>query len=135
MLFDMQLAVQILDADVVDVEVVARGDGANAVENIFRAPCPRNGMHDHVGIGQDLAHARPDGIGDLLGALEGEIAFQGNRNVSEVAVASFAKTEALDFEHAIDRSEAVEDLAADAGWAPHRAGHPRFFWPSASSRK
>ena len=36
-LLDVKLAGEILDADVVDVEVVARGDGANAVENIFRA--------------------------------------------------------------------------------------------------
>ena len=35
-LLDMQLAGEILHADVVDVEVVARRDGANAVEDIFR---------------------------------------------------------------------------------------------------
>ena len=34
-LLDVELAIQILHADVVDVEVVARGDGANPVEDIL----------------------------------------------------------------------------------------------------
>ena len=38
MLFDVQTPAQILDAYVVHVEIVAGGDGTNAIENIFPAP-------------------------------------------------------------------------------------------------
>ena len=92
MLFHVQLPVQVLHADVVHIEVVAGSDGADAVENIFRAPGPRNRVHHHVGIGQNLAHPRRHRIGHLLGALEGEIALQAHRNVGEIAVARLSGT-------------------------------------------
>ena len=57
MLLHVQLAVQILHADVVNVKVMARGHGADAIENIFRAPSARHGVHHHVGLRQNLAHA------------------------------------------------------------------------------
>ena len=49
MLLHMQMSIQILHADVVHVEVVASGDGPDAVENIFRPARAWNRMHHHVG--------------------------------------------------------------------------------------
>ena len=39
-LFDVEVALEILHADVVHVELVAGGDGADAIENVFRAQAP-----------------------------------------------------------------------------------------------
>src|SRR6202142_4007664 len=112
MLFDVQLAIQILHADVMHVEVVARSHSANAVENIFRAAGARNRMYHDAGGRQDFAHTGGHSIGHLLGALEGEIAFQSNRNVGEKTVPCFAETDTLHFENAVHAADALEDLAA-----------------------
>ena len=52
-LLDVKLAGEILDADVVDVEVMSGGDGANAVEDVFRALGARQGLDKNIGIGKD----------------------------------------------------------------------------------
>ncbi len=116
MLFHMQLAVQILHADVVQVEVVARSYGADAVENILRPTSARNGMHHDIGIGQDFAYSRSHRGGNLIGTLEREIAFQSDGNVGEKSIPGFAKTDTIDLEHAIDGSDAIEELTAHANW-------------------
>ena len=46
------IGLQVLHADIVDIEVLPSRDGAHAVENILPAPRPRHRMHDHVGIGR-----------------------------------------------------------------------------------
>jgi hypothetical protein len=53
MLLDVELAVEILHADVVDVEVVASGDGANAVEDVFRALGARQRLNSDIGVRED----------------------------------------------------------------------------------
>src|ERR1700730_15270490 len=42
MLFDVQLSIEVLDADVVNVKVVARGYSADTIKDIFRASGPWN---------------------------------------------------------------------------------------------
>ena len=74
MLFDVQLSFQVLHADVVDVEVVAGGNRADAVKNIFRPQGAGSGMHHHVGVRQDVVHGCSDGVRHLLGALKCHIA-------------------------------------------------------------
>ena len=114
-LFDVEATREILHADVVDVEVVAGGDGANAVENIFRALGARQRLHGDVGIGKDVANRGGHGFDQLLGALEGDGAGETNGKIGEVAVAGAADAHATDFEHAIDARDGVGDLGADAG--------------------
>ena len=70
-LLNVEFAVEILHADVVDVQIVAGGDGANAVEDIFRTLGARQRLNGHVGIGKDVAHRDCDGFDKLLGTLEG----------------------------------------------------------------
>ena len=61
-LLDVKLAGEILDADVVDVQVVARGHGANAVEYILGALGAREGLDRNVSIGKNAAHCGSDGL-------------------------------------------------------------------------
>ena len=51
MLFDVQVSLEILHAHVVHVEIVARGHGPDAIENILGAQSARHGVHDDVGVG------------------------------------------------------------------------------------
>ena len=51
-LLHVQTAADVLHADVVHVEVVARGDRADAVEEAFLPAGARHGVHHHVGVGQ-----------------------------------------------------------------------------------
>ena len=50
-LLHVQMALEILHADVVHVEIVASGDGADAIEDVFRTQGARHGVHDDVRIG------------------------------------------------------------------------------------
>ena len=55
-LLDVELAGEILHADVVDVEVVAGGDGANAVEDIFRTLGARQRLDGDIGVGKNAVN-------------------------------------------------------------------------------
>jgi len=114
MLLDMQVAVEILHTDVVDIEIVTGSDGANAVKNIFGATSARNGVDHDIGVGKNFTHLGADGIGDLLGALEGEVALESDGDIGEIAVTGFTEADAFDFKDAIDGADAVLDQAAHA---------------------
>src|ERR1035438_2987922 len=136
MLLDMQMAVEILHADVVDVEVIAGGDGADTIEDVFgpsrarhgmdhyvgirqnfthpRCDCTgrwlgaRHGMDHYVGIRQNFTHPRCDCSGHLLRPLKGEVAFESYGNIGEIAVAGFSKAHTLYFKHTLNRANRSE---------------------------
>ena len=55
-LLDAQAPVVRLHAEFVDADVVARGHGADAVEDAFGAALARNGVDDDIGLGQGAVH-------------------------------------------------------------------------------
>src|ERR1700704_1512775 len=115
MLFDVQLSIQVLHADVVNVKVVARRYSADTIKDIFCASRPWNRVHDDIGIGQYFAHPRSNCGRHLLRALESEIAFQANRNIGKKAVPGLTETNTLHLQHAFNRADAFEDLASHPG--------------------
>ena len=111
-LFDVKLVVVLLNADVVDVEVGASGDGADAVVNAFGAGCGGDGVDDDIGFGEMAADCVGGGHGDLLGALEGEVAWHAEGYVGEVVWTGAASADAVDGENAIDGGEVADHLAS-----------------------
>src|SRR5205814_1853111 len=97
-LLHVQPAAQVLHAHIVHHEVIAGGDGADAVENIFADGGARQRVDDHVGVGQHAVDGVGDGVGDLLGALEGDVAAEADDEVGEVAIAGAANAHACHFE-------------------------------------
>ncbi len=76
-LLDVEGAFVLPDADVVDGEVGAGGDGADAVEHAFAEGGGGHGVDDDVGSGEKALHGFGRGEGDLFGALEGEVSRAG----------------------------------------------------------
>ena len=95
----------LLDGDVVDGEVGAGGDGADAVVDGLCEGGGGDGVDDDVGVREDALDDVGGGHGDLLGALEGEVARHGEGEVGEVAGAGAAGAEAVDGEDAVDAGE------------------------------
>src|SRR6476661_8169877 len=114
-LFHVQASLEILHADVVDVEIVASGDSADAIENILGAPGPRQGVHDHVSVRQHFMDRAGHGFRHLFGALEGHVAGHANREIGKVAVAGTANADAVHLEQAIDGGNRGDNLVADSG--------------------
>ena len=115
MLFDVELVVVFLDADVVDGEIGARGDCADAVVDAFGTGGGGDGVDDDVGSGEMAADGIGGGHGDLLGALEGEVARHAEGDVGEVAGAGAAGADAVDGEDAVDGGEFANEVAAGLG--------------------
>src|ERR1700686_2152613 len=118
MLLDVQPTVEILDADVVHVEIVVGGNGADAVEDVFGMLGARQRLHGHVGVGQDAVHCLGDCGRQLAGALKSYGARQSYGEVGEIAVPSAANADAIDFENAVDARDGVVDLRSN----PRRGG-------------
>src|SRR5580693_6040804 len=112
MLFDVQTPAQILNTDVMHVEVVACGHGANAIENILSPSRARHRTNDHVGVRQDALHSGGYGVGDLLGTLEGYVASQADGKISEVAVAGAPDADAVHFNQSIHFVDGSQDVGA-----------------------
>ena len=51
MLLNVQAPIQILNADIVHIDVVAGGNAAHTVENVFSRRGPRNRMDDNICVG------------------------------------------------------------------------------------
>ena len=106
--------------DVVDGEVGAGGDGADAVVDALGERGGGDGVDDDVGSGEMALHGSSGGDGDLFGALEGEVAGHAEGDVGEVAWAGAAGADAFDGEDAIDGGEFAHELAvlsAGLGWS------------------
>ncbi len=115
MLFDVEMALEILHADVVQVEIVTGGDGADAIENIFRTQGAGHGVHDDVGIGQHFVDGAGYGFRHLLRALERDVAGHADGEVGEVAVAGAANAHAVYLEQAVHGRNRSNNLAAHSG--------------------
>src|SRR5579883_21054 len=73
-LFHMQLAIDGLDADVVQDYVFAGGDGTNLVEDTFGYGGARDGVDDDIGVGEDAANSFGGFLDQLFGVLKGGLA-------------------------------------------------------------
>ena len=122
MLFDVQLVVVLLHADVVDGEVGAGSDGADAVVDALGERGGGNGVDDDIGTGKVALDGCGGGGGDLLGALEGKLARHAERDVGEVAGAGAAGADAVDGEDAVDGAEIADEVAAGLGAGLGRRG-------------
>jgi len=114
MLLDVEMAVEILHADVVDVEVVASSDGPNAVEDVFRTLGARERLNGDIGVGEDAMNCLGYGFDQLLRALKCNSAGKADREIGEIAVAGAADAHPPDFEHAIHARDGVDNLSADS---------------------
>ena len=85
MLLDVQRALILLHADIVDDEVALRGYGAHTVEDALGVGRGGNSMDDDVGLRQPFLHSGRGFGGDLLGALEGEITVDAQCEIDKVA--------------------------------------------------
>jgi hypothetical protein len=110
-LFDVEGVVVLLDADVVDGEVGAGGYGADAVVDAFSAGGGGDGVDDDVGAREVAADGVGGGHGDLLGALEGEVARHAEGDVGEVVGAGAASADTVDGEDAVDGGELAHEVA------------------------
>jgi hypothetical protein len=102
MLLDAEAAVVRLHAELVDADVVASGDGTNAIKDAFGAGLARDGVDYDVGLGQRAMCGLRGGAHQFAGVLEGVTARQRESEVSEVIGAGAADAGLLDGEHAID---------------------------------
>ena len=111
MLLDVELVVVLLNADIVDVEVGTGGDGTDAVVDAFGARGGGNGVDDDVSSRKMASDGVGGGHGDLLGALEGQVAGHAESDVGEVAGAGAAGADAIDGEDAVDGGEVANHQA------------------------
>src|SRR5579862_2384427 len=114
-LLDVQVSGEILHADIVHIEVVARGHGADAIENIFRAQGARHRVHNDVSVGQHMVDRVGDGFRHLLRTLERNVAGHAHGEVGKVAVAGAAYAHTVDFQQTIDGRNRRNNLIAHSG--------------------
>lgn len=105
----------LVSRELVDEQVLALGDGADFVEQGFGGMGARLHVDDHVGVGECFLDRGFDLVGDLVDALKGGGAGDGNGDVDEGAVAGAAGADAVDAEHAVDAGGGGFYLGADAG--------------------
>ncbi len=115
MLVYMQGATEFLHCYVVDGEVGAGGDGADAIVDAFGEGGCRDGVNDDVGAGEMALDGFCRGLSELLGALEGEVPGQAEGDIGEECWARWAGTEAVDGEDAIYGGEVADDVTAKLG--------------------
>src|SRR6266436_2252378 len=111
-LFHMQVSLEILHANVVHVEVVARGHGTDTIENVFRTQGARHGVDHDVGVGQHVMHCVGYGFSHLLGALESNVAADADGQVGKVAVAGATNAHPVHFEQTVYRRDCGDNLVA-----------------------
>ena len=114
-LLDVEGAFELADGDVVDGEVGAGGDGADAVVDGLGEGGGGDGVDDDVGSGVDGADGVGGGHGDLFGALEGDVAGDAEGEVGEGGGAGASGAEAVDGEDAGDGEEVADEGAAELG--------------------
>src|SRR5271165_789780 len=121
-LLNVQSACEVLHADVMHVEIVARGDRADLIEEAFLAAGARHGIDHDIGVRQYRANPRCNLVRDLLGFLEGHVARHGDGNVGEIAAAGFADAHTTHFQHAVNAVNFLDDAIAHAGWSSVEQG-------------
>src|ERR1700691_3204883 len=114
-LLDVKPPREILHADVVDVEVVACGHGANTIKDIFRALGTRQGLHRNIGIWKNVVDRCSCGGHQLVGALKSDGARQPDGQIGEIPVAGAADAYTADLEYTINAGDGIGDLSPDPG--------------------
>jgi len=112
MLLDVELVVELLHGYVVDGEIGAGGYGADAVVKAFGGGGGGDGVDDDVGAGEMATDGGGGSHGDLLGALEGEVAREAEGEVGEVVGAGAAGANAFDGEDTVDGGDIAGHLTS-----------------------
>src|SRR5258706_3320512 len=114
-MFHVKLSADVLPADAVDVEIVARRHRKNAVKDIFSVDRAWNGMHHHVGIGKNLVHRVGDSVDYLFRALKSHVACQADRKIGEISVSRTPYAYPVHFQQSIHPGNRHHNLAAYTG--------------------
>jgi hypothetical protein len=102
--------VELLHGDVVDIEIAARSDSADAVVNALGDGGDGDGVDDDVSSRKVVLYCGRGGGGDLFRALEGEIAGHADGDVGEIAGAGTTGANAVDGEDSINGGELAQRL-------------------------
>ena len=97
----MQCAIQVLNTDVMDIQIVASRNGANAIEEILAPPGARDGMHHDIRVRKNSLHVTGDRICNLLGALERYVAGHAHQHVNKITIAGATNASAIDFDNTV----------------------------------
>src|SRR5215469_11373990 len=114
MLLYMNCPVHILHADVVNIQVVACGHRADAVEQTLAVAGPGGGIDHHVGSGQKCANYSGSVIGHLLGFLEGHVPRHRDRDVGEILISTTPDAHTVDGKYAIETRYLADDPDANS---------------------
>ena len=93
----MKPAVEVLHADVMNVQIVSSRDGAHTIKNIFGGGRPRDRPNDYVGVGEDFMHGPRNLVSYLARTLERDIACKADGNVGEITIPGAADAHAINF--------------------------------------
>src|SRR5664279_3922402 len=110
MLLHMQRAMDVLHTDVVDVEIVPGGHGANAIEQAFAAAGAGDSVYHHVSSRQELPNCRGHLVGYLFRFLKRNIARHGDGDIGEILAAATPNANAIDLQHSVDAGNRVDDF-------------------------
>src|SRR5271166_5228926 len=109
MLFDVQLPVYVLHADIMYVQVVTRGYAADPIEQALTATGTRRRVHHHVCLGEQTTNCRCRVIRYLFGLLEGDVSRHCDRNVGEVPASSTANAHSVNSQNAVHARNCADD--------------------------
>src|SRR6476660_3247761 len=109
------MSLEVLHADIVDVEVVASGDSPDAIENVFRVQSAGDGVHDHVSVRKNFVDRTGYGFHHLLGTLEGDVAGHTDGEIGTITVAGTAAAYAVHFQHAIHAGNRGDNFITYSG--------------------
>ena len=126
MLFHVQASIQVLHADVMHVEVLMRGHGADPVKNILRMLRSRKRLDGYVGVRKHLMYRIGDGSGQLARALKRHSAGEAYRKISEKTVAGPADSNPIHFENAFHPQHCIVNLRSHSREAQRRAVHQSY---------
>ena len=104
-----------LDAEVVDGDVVAGGDGADAIEYALGAGFAGNGVDDNIGAGQRTVDRIGGRLHELACVLEGETAGQREGEVSEIPGTGATHAGLLDGHDALDLLHFADQTSTGLG--------------------
>src|SRR5215469_1393579 len=114
-LLDMKLSSEVLHAYVVHIQISVSRDGSDAIKDVLRVLCPREGLHRDVGVGEYTPHGFRDCCHKLAGTLKCDGACKSYSEVGEVAVACSADPHAVDFQYSVYPGDCIVNLGAHTG--------------------
>src|SRR5690348_10581946 len=115
-LLHVKAAIEILNAHVVDIEVVASRNRSHTIEHILSGSRKGYRVYDHIRVGQYVVYRPRYFVRDLAGALEGYVASKSDGNIREVMVPCPADAHSIHFENAVYFGNRANDIC------PHSFG-------------